>query len=436
MNKLTFLIALLIFISEFAIGQSDRRTDKSKLVVSTFNTYFMWDGVEPEEGRVNFPYKGDSIAAGEHMEDIAFVIKSVNPDILNLVEVEGLNALNRLNNKYLQGMGYKAYLIQGMDSYTGQDVGLLTRIDPEENIIQRYPEPGLSNGFKKSVSKNYYAKFDINGAKIAIVGLHFLAIPSNPKNINPRQAQADAIRQISEELDTNGYSLIVLGDFNDYDGELCCLDVNDNVPITTVLRDIKRLSNLTNSDDLINVHQVIDKNYRYTAHWDKNKNDFVDNISEFSSIDHILIAPELKQFIDTVHIFQQYNPVNLSDHFPITVEFDMNNVEAAPVRVKIFSLVPNPAGEERQNEKITLQNLSDEVITIAGWKFRDNANNIWTINSTINPNSKVEIMRNGQEMSLNNSGDTIELIDKNGIVIQSITYSQAEEEEVIYIKKY
>ncbi len=82
--------------------------------------------------------------------------------------------------------------------------------------------------------------------------------------MDKRQAQADAIRQISQELDNQGYSLIVLGDFNDYDGDICCLDVN-NRPITTVLRDIKRLDNNTNSDDLINVNQFITKDERYTA---------------------------------------------------------------------------------------------------------------------------------------------------------------------------
>lgn len=420
-------------MSQFVLGQNDRRVDKSKLVVSTFNTFFMWDGIEPEEGQVYFPYKGDSIAAGEHMEDIAFVIRTLDADIINLVEVEGLDALNRLNDKYLRGMSYKAYLVKGRDSNTGQDVGLLTRIDPEDDTIQRYSEKGISNGVEKSVSKNYYAKFNIEGEKIALVSLHLIAIPTNPKNINPRQAQADAIRQLSEQLDNEGYSVIVLGDFNDYDGNDNCLDINDNIPITTVLKDIKSLGSTTNLDDLINVHKYVEKTNRYTVHWDKNQDNIVDGIAEFSSIDHILVAPELAKLIDNVHIFQDYNPILVSDHFPVTVEFDMNKVDNVSASVKIISLVPNPAGDEEQNERITLHNSFNEVVTISGWTVKDITNNIWTINTTINPNSSTEILRNEQKMSLNNQGDTIELIDEHGDIVQSVTYSKAKEEEVIVV---
>nr|WP_319999997.1 lamin tail domain-containing protein [uncultured Draconibacterium sp.] len=367
------------------------------------------------------------------MEDIAFVIKSINPDIINLVEVEGLDALNRLNTNYLQGMNYKAYLIKGKDTYTGQDVGLLTRIDPENGAIERYPNKGLSNGVEKSVSKNYYAKFDIGGRKIAIVSLHFLAIPSNPNNINPRQTQADAIRQIAEQLDNEGFSLLVMGDFNDYDGDQCCLDMNDNIPITTVLRDIKNLSNNTNSDDLLNVHQFISKSNRYTAFWDRDNNDAVSGINEFSIIVHILIAPELVQLIDSTFIFHDYDPTIISDHFPVTIRFDFNKNTNTSSSVKIVSLVPNPSGAESQNERITLHNLTNNMITLSGWKVRDIANNIWTINTTINPNSTDIIKRNGQKMSLNNSGDAIELIDENGTVVQTFTYPRANEEEEIIV---
>ena len=431
--KTLILLTIIFFCTQLAFSQTDRRTDKTKLVISTFNTYFMWDGIAPEEGQVDLPYKGDSVAAGEHMEDIAFVIKTINPDIINLVEVENINALKRLNEKYLNGMRYKAYLVKGKDSYTGQDVGLLTRIDPEGNDIKRYPNKGMSNGVEKSVSKNYYAKFNIDAKKIALVSLHFLSNPSNQFNINPRQAQADAIRHISEQLDNEGYSLIVLGDFNDYDGDFCCRDVNDNIPITTVLKDIKNLSNTTNSDDLTNVHQFVNKSNRYTAFWDRDNNNVVSGMNEFSTIDHILIAPELIQLVDSVYIFHDYDPTIISDHFPVTVMFDFEKANSASSSVRIVSLVPNPAGNERQNEKITLHNSSNQAVTLSGWKVKDIANNVWNINTTINPNSSKEIIRNGQEMSLNNSGDTIELIDGNGLVVQKITYQRANEEEEIIV---
>ena len=72
----------------------------------TFNAEFLWDGVNPEEGSANFPWKGNQALAEEHMRKIAQVIIENNPDIINLVEVENLNALSRLNDRFLQNRGY------------------------------------------------------------------------------------------------------------------------------------------------------------------------------------------------------------------------------------------------------------------------------------------------------------------------------------------
>lgn len=46
-----------------------------------------------------------------------------NADIVNLVEIENLEALNTLNAKFLQGRGYKPCFAKGKDSFTGQDRG-------------------------------------------------------------------------------------------------------------------------------------------------------------------------------------------------------------------------------------------------------------------------------------------------------------------------
>lgn len=435
--KKYYLITLVLLISLFWLGKiysQDTRTDKSKLVITTFNTYFMWDGHEPEEGRVDLPYKGDPVAAGEHMEDLAMIIRRINPDIINLVEVEGLAALKRLNDEYLSDMGYRPYLVKGRDSYTGQDVGLLTRITPENDRIERYNNKGNSNGTEKSVSKNYYAKFNVDGNKIAIVSLHFLAIPSKESNIDKRQAQADAIRKLSQQLDDEGYSIMVMGDFNDYDGSFCCRDVNNNIPITTVLRDIKRMDNTTNADDLINVSQYLDQQHRYTAHYDRNRNDKVDGTHEYSSIDHILIAPELEGLVEKVDIDHDFDPIVVSDHFPVTVTFKLGEVNEAFAGIHMISLIPNPSGDEYQNEQITFYNASSRTVDLSGWKVRDAAKKVWKLKGKIDSNEKVSIKRNGQAMGLNNSGDVVELLNPNNKLIQHITYGRADEDEVVLVQ--
>lgn len=200
----------------------DRRTDPSRLVVMTLNAEFLWDGHEPEEGQVSFLWRGAPDEADEHLEEIADIIVAHDPDIVNLCEVENLETLQRLNNEFLAGMGYAAYLDKGRDTYTGQDVGLLTRIDPEGGSIVHDERTGRSGTTTKSVSKNYVAKFDVGGRKIGLVALHFLARPASEDRRPSRQAQADAVRKMAVDLGNGGYDVIVLGDFNDYDGAPDC----------------------------------------------------------------------------------------------------------------------------------------------------------------------------------------------------------------------
>lgn len=89
---------------------------------------------------------------------------------------------------------------------------------------------GQSGGIPKAVSKNYIAKFEIDGAKVAVIGLHFLAFPLNQSRKHERQAQADAIRSIAVEKTQEGFQAVILGDFNDYDGQPDSLDHRNSLP--------------------------------------------------------------------------------------------------------------------------------------------------------------------------------------------------------------
>ena len=146
-----------------------------QLKIMTYNAEFLWDGVEPEEGNADFPWKGDQKQAEARMKKIAKVIKKNDPDLVNLVEVENLDALTTLNDKYLSGEGYQPYFVKGKDTATGQDVALLSKIKPSQ--IARSDIKGISKGVVKTVSKNYFALLDYQDYKLAIIGVHFLAQP-------------------------------------------------------------------------------------------------------------------------------------------------------------------------------------------------------------------------------------------------------------------
>ena len=307
----------------------DRRLDKSQLTVANFNVEFMWDGIAPEEGneRIDFPHRGNPALAAEKMRKIAVILRQLDADVVTLDEVENLDALTLLNDEHLQGMGYQPYLKDGRDTYTGQDVGLLTRIDPDEPLW-RNDNKGTSGETTKSASKNYTAKLTVNGERIALVAVHFLSRPTDTRRLDDRQAQADAIADAAEELDAEGFHVIVLGDINDYDGSPEASDHESNQPITNVLARLRGMDPADPDDDLVNVASFIPKNRRFTCHWDKNDNGRIDGTGELTSIDHILLAPELARRVTSAAIANAYDPAGISDHFPLLVTFETSAPDA------------------------------------------------------------------------------------------------------------
>ena len=237
----------------------DRRTDKTQVTIMHLNAEFMWDGVAPEEGNptVHFDWRGSPVEAAAHMQAVAAIINRNNPDIVSLCEVENKDALDKLNNDFLSGKGYKAYFAQGTDTFTGQDMGFLTRIDPEGDAIVYDARNGQSGVSTKSCSKDYVAKLTLNGQKIAMIGEHLLAHPDQSNRRLDRQAQADALHQMAVEAAGQGFQPIILGDINDFDDDPGCVDKNGDHPITTVLKILKRMDPSKPSEDLINVCSLV-----------------------------------------------------------------------------------------------------------------------------------------------------------------------------------
>lgn len=288
----------------------------------TFNCEFMWDGVEPEEGKIEFEHKGSVEKSEAHMKDLSEVIRRHNPDIVNLVETEGLNAVNTLNDKFLKDLGYKVYFEEGIDSYTGQDVALLSKI--EMHNFGRYNEAAYCGGtYPKKVSKNYFAMTEVYGHKIAFISLHFLSRPTEPDRVKQREQQMRTIQQLGVSLDDLGYNIVMFGDFNDFDGAEDCLDINSNKPKSNVLMLLKKLGPLDDNDDLINVASKVKQEERYSAYYDKNEDGVLQFPKEVSAIDHILISKRLEDKITKVEYDHTHDPTKVSDHYPIitTLEF-------------------------------------------------------------------------------------------------------------------
>ena len=268
--------------------------------------------------------------ANTHMDWVVNVLDELDGDYINFCEIEGCDELNML--KSLTSNTYNPYLIKGTDSSTGQNVGVLTKIDPVTNLLRNedrasYPIPGSTCGYTGSsgtsgVSKHYYTTLNLNKIPVAIVGAHLLAYPTDPSRCVSREAQALVLQETIAQLSAESYEIIVLGDFNDYDGAVP--DINSHKPISQVLEILKGNAGPYKSKyNLKPVSSFIAQSDRYTEWWDENANCKEDK-SDLSMIDHILVSPGLYEKISNVfayHGYTQYCNTYNSDHWPVVVDF-------------------------------------------------------------------------------------------------------------------
>jgi len=275
--------------------------------------------------------------ATTHLETISKVITELNPDIVNFCEVEGCDELNQLVANLGDAAGYKPYLKKGTDSATGQNVGMITRIDPNVNLFRTeekmdYPIGGSKCGYtgaptKTGVSKHYFTEFKFYGNNILFVGAHFVAFPTDSARCAQREAQAQLLQNIIYQYAIKGYEIMVLGDFNDFDGEI--MDSNNNKPTSHVLDIMKgKFGTYAGKYELKTAEEKIPQNLRFSDWWDKNK-DCASIPTEFSLIDHILITPFLNDKIKKTYIYQGYTEfcgTYNSDHYPMIIELDANIV--------------------------------------------------------------------------------------------------------------
>ena len=295
------LLLLPLLIACWPVVTEDHRSDPTRLVLMAWNAEFLWDGRSPEEGKIDFEWKGSPEKAEAHMADIAAVVRMHDPDILHLSEVENGRALDTFNEKFLADSGYRAYFVPGTDTATGQDVALLSRVELEG--ISRDSRRGRSGKTRKGVSKHYVATLRAGDLRLGLVGVHLLARPHKKSRVADREAQADAVRGMARELAEQGRSLIVWGDFNDFDGHT--LDHSGNRPITRVMEWIRELDPGDPNDDLINVAEHLPRQQRYTNGRD--------------SIDHVLLSADLAARILEVEIPRDHDPRAVTNHYPIVV---------------------------------------------------------------------------------------------------------------------
>jgi exonuclease III len=273
-----------------------------------------------------------SVADAEtHLSYVANVVKNLQPDIINFCEVEGCDELNILKGQL--DPTYNAYLKKGTDTATGQNVGMLTRIDPLVNLYRSeekiaYPISGSKCGTTTAtgtsgVSKHYITEFNLGGMNVAMIGAHLLAIPTDPSRCVEREAQAQVLQNIVSSYIQKAYEVILIGDMNDYDAEI--MDLNSDKPTSRVLDFMKGLDGQQKGAyNLTNVAYRIGQPERYSDWWDSDDNCNTNSQKDFSMIDHILVTSKINKNIVNAYIYHGYKEYCgkwNSDHWPVVIDF-------------------------------------------------------------------------------------------------------------------
>ena len=283
-------------------------------------------------------------ARKRHLEGVATLIETLNPDIVNLVEVSSKEAVDAVVAiLHEKGMTeYKGYHIDSNDPFTAGDVALISKIEPDlvegQPIRTIYSEEGdptwresfsfIGRGGEKvtlntSISRNSLYFLTVGGHKLGFVGLHLKSNPQDDYSNAKRTAEAAVVRRIiNGEVTKRGYQPVVIGDLNDYDPDVPDAD-ESRATSTTVIRDIKDYDPAQDGPELVNVAEKIARQAdRYTSHWDRNENGADDGDDVYTMIDHILLPKDLMPFVTRAFICHSVG-IDTSDHFAVVVDLDL-----------------------------------------------------------------------------------------------------------------
>ena len=150
--------------------------------------------------------------------NIASVIKAhdrgVGPDILVLQEVENRSILERLNTKYLAGLGYQVIETQDTAGGRGIDVAVMSKLPLRSGQTSK-PHPVDLNAILNGECGNTRDILEVplelpDGTALTVFGVHFPS-PRNPKPC--RDTVMKKLNELQDKLPASEIS-IAGGDFN------------------------------------------------------------------------------------------------------------------------------------------------------------------------------------------------------------------------------
>lgn len=97
-----------------------------------------------------------------------------------------------------------------------------------------------------------------------------------------------------------------------------------------------------------------------------------------------------------------------------------------PNGVEIVTLLPNPRGQDRGKEEVTVKNGTDREVDLSGWQLQNEDGERFSLMGVLPRGGKLVILLPWPSMSLSNNGDTVFLIDPFGIARSKADYTGAQ----------
>jgi endonuclease/exonuclease/phosphatase family metal-dependent hydrolase len=184
------------------------------LRVATWNVHDLFD----EHDRREPPGQDDEVPTAAEvarkLERVAAVLRELDADVVVLQEVENLALLERLASGPARGLGYRAFLVEGLDP-RGIDVALLSRAPVERyaSHVADLDARGVPLWSRDLVEVHLRAP---GGRRVVVFGTHLVS-QRRPSKDGRRERQAARIRALADGAAARWPDALVLvaGDLND-----------------------------------------------------------------------------------------------------------------------------------------------------------------------------------------------------------------------------
>lgn len=294
----TLIVMLAMGVTVFA----DVRETPGVVRVAAYNTENFFDVFDN-------PYTDDESADPKfhpEVEQLAQAIRTMDADVVGLVEVENIYVLQAMVQELLPDMGYDYIDVDQTNSGRGIQLGVISRLPILRTASYKHRQfevPGYDQPLRMSRDV-YQVTLDVDESQPLDVFLVHLKSkrdgPGDPQSLRRRTAEATLLRSIIEtQLDTKPNAWIAaLGDFN---------DTPDSEPIQRLLAD----------DLLVDTHTHLPDKQRITYLHEPYR----------STIDYILASPALSRRLvkDQTNIVRDESLLGGSDHAPVFATFDLRD---------------------------------------------------------------------------------------------------------------